>query len=66
MRELDELLLRYLDNRYEAADECDKSAFRAILELSDPVLNGYFLQRQSPPSQDIAVVIAHILELPSG
>ncbi len=66
MRELDELLVRYLENRYEDADERDKSAFRSVLELSDPELNGYFLQRQSPPSQDIAVVIAHILELPPG
>jgi antitoxin CptB len=61
MRELDELLIRYLESRYPTADEDEKSAFRAVLELPDPELNGYLLQRQTPSSKPIAGVIKHIL-----
>lgn len=64
MRELDELLLRYLEDRYPTADDAEKRAFQAVLSLPDPELNGYLLQRQAPQSESIAVVIQHILELP--
>ena len=59
MRELDELL-RYLEAEYPA-DEEDKAAFCAVLELADPELNGYLLQRQTPSSEPIARVIDSIL-----
>ncbi len=61
MKELDQLLTGYLDDRYEAADEADKAAFRALLELSDPELVGYLLQRQEPGSETIARGIDIIL-----
>ena len=61
MRELDELLLRYLEEGYPGDSEADKDAFRAVLELADPELNGYLLQRQTPSSEPIARVIERIL-----
>lgn len=61
MRELDELLLAYLQERYPLADDAEKSAFEAVLALADPELNGYLLQRQVPASESIARVIQHIL-----
>ena len=61
MRELDELLLRYLERHYTAADAREKAAFRAVLELADPDLNAYLLQRQTPDSESIACVIQRIL-----
>ncbi|MGI9237201.1 MAG: succinate dehydrogenase assembly factor 2 [Woeseiaceae bacterium] len=61
MRELDELLLRYLENRYPIADEVEKAAFERVLQLADPELNGYLLQRQTPASEPIARVIEQIL-----
>lgn len=64
MRELDELLTRYLDTRFPVADEDEKAAFQAVLALPDPELNGYLLQRQVPSSESIAGVIEHILNLP--
>lgn len=64
MRELDELLVRYLDQRYPVADDAEKRAFEAVLSLPDPELNGYLLQRRVPVSEPIALVIQHILELP--
>ncbi len=64
MRELDELLVGYLDSRYPSASDDEKLAFQAVLALPDPELNGYLLQRQVPQSEPIAVVIQHILKLP--
>lgn len=61
MRELDELLLRYLEESYTNDSEADKEAFREVLALSDPELNGYLLQRQTPGSEPIARVIDRIL-----
>ena len=61
MRELDVLLLRYLRERYPLADDHEKAAFEAVLQLADPELNGYLLQRQTPASEPIARVIKHIL-----
>ncbi len=64
MRELDELLIRYLESRYPIADDAEKAVFQAVLELPDPELNGYLLQRQSPSSESVAGVIKLILNLP--
>jgi len=61
MRELDELLLRYLTERYPLADEQEKAAFETVLQLADPELNGYLLQRQTPASEPVARVIERIL-----
>jgi succinate dehydrogenase flavin-adding protein (antitoxin of CptAB toxin-antitoxin module) len=61
MRELDELLLLYLEDRYSMADEQEKAAFREVLALSDPELNAYLLQRHKPESEPIADVIQRIL-----
>jgi succinate dehydrogenase flavin-adding protein (antitoxin of CptAB toxin-antitoxin module) len=64
MRELDELLIRYLESRYPDADEDEKAAFQAVLALPDPELNGYLLQRQISSSRPIAGVIERILSQP--
>lgn len=48
MRELDELLLAYLDEQYDAADDAEKAAFRSLLELSDPQLMAYLLKNEEP------------------
>jgi antitoxin CptB len=61
MKELDQLLMRYLDGQYTAASDIDKSAFHALLELSDPELVGYLLQRREPGSEIIAHGIYIIL-----
>ena len=61
MRELDELLLGYLETCYDEDDEADKAAFREVLTLADPDLNAYLLQRQQPSSESIARAIDRIL-----
>ena len=61
MRELDMLLIRYLELDYDRADAAEKAAFEKLLTLSDPELVGYLLQKQEP-GQDIAIVINRILD----
>jgi antitoxin CptB len=61
MRELDELLVRYLEDCYPDDNDADKAAFREVLTLADPELNAYLLQRQQPTSETIARVIERIL-----
>ena len=61
MRELDQLLLAYLDTRYAAASEVEKQAFETLLALSDPELVGYLLQRVEP-APELARVVRDILD----
>ncbi len=63
MKELDQLLTRYLDARYPAAGDDEKADFRAILLLPDPELAGYFLGRQVPEDPVIARAVERILSL---
>lgn len=64
MKELDQLLTRYLQAGYAAADNDEKAAFRQLLELPDPELAGYFLGRQVPADPHIANVVTRILGSP--
>ncbi|NIA27512.1 MAG: hypothetical protein GWP02_05600 [Desulfobulbaceae bacterium] len=61
MRELDELLLKYLEQRYELAPDSEKAAFCALLELPDPELVGYLLQQESP-APEVGIVVDYILK----
>ena len=36
MRELDVLLMRYVEQHYDAADEGERAAFETLLSLQDP------------------------------
>ena len=47
MRELDELLLRYVDRCLPEAEQGERDAFARLLELPDPDLFGY-LARGTP------------------
>ena len=61
MRELDELLLSYLDRNYAVASEAEKAAFQSLLTLPDPDLLGYLLQQQSHPPE-LTVVLQKLLD----
>jgi antitoxin CptB len=61
MRELDELLLGFLEHRYEDASDLEKQAFRSLLELSDPELMSYLLY-QEQPAAELASVVEQLLD----
>jgi antitoxin CptB len=60
MRELDVLLLRYLEEDYPLASLADRGAFAQILELQDPEIFGYLVGRQSPEEASLRNVVARI------
>lgn len=64
MKELDLLLVGYLDSRYPAAAEAEQGAFRALLELQDPVLFDYVVGRDRPASEDQRRVIDALRRTP--
>lgn len=60
MKELDLLLLRFLEQEYPAAAPADRAAFIRILELQDPELFGYLVGRESPSDAGLRHVLARI------
>lgn len=61
MRELDDLLLRYLEHHFESAGAAEKTAFETLLSLPDPELVQYLLQKREPGDPDVATVVRRIL-----
>ncbi len=62
MRELDHLLLGWFETVYAEATELQKSAFRELLALPDPVLISYLLGTEIPPEIELADVVSSILD----
>lgn len=50
-RELDLLLLRFLDGDFEGLDTPDQQAFEALLEQQDPDLARWLLGAEPPPAE---------------
>ena len=62
MRELDELLQRYLEQGYPCAQEKERRAFESLLELQDPILLSYLMGYQAPTDPELQHVITRITE----
>jgi succinate dehydrogenase flavin-adding protein (antitoxin of CptAB toxin-antitoxin module) len=62
MRELDELLRRYVDERYASASSEHQEAFRALLDAPDPLIHAYCLGLEAPPTPILASLIRLITE----
>ncbi len=60
MKELDQLLERYLDRCYERATTHHRAAFRALLELQDPELYGYLLGRSAPEDESLKAIVGQV------
>lgn len=61
MKELDALLLRYLELHYPQADAAEKQGFEAFLAMSDPELVAYLLKGETPEDANIGQVVRRIL-----
>ncbi len=64
MKELDLLLIGYLDARYPSAGEAEQGAFCELLELQDPVLFDYLIGRDQPASEEQRRVIDALRRTP--
>ncbi|MCX7555738.1 succinate dehydrogenase assembly factor 2 [Xanthomonadaceae bacterium JHOS43] len=57
MRELDQVLERYLDHAWGDADSAERATFLRLLDCEDPVLWPWFVGRERPedPAMDALV-----------
>lgn len=60
MKELDVLLLRYLERHYDSASVQEQTIFADLLELQDPELYGYLIGRNTPADPAVADVVRKI------
>ncbi len=64
MRELDVLMLRYLDHRWPQADAGERAGFERLLEAEDDLLWRWMMRREVATDQDMAALVERILTLP--
>ena len=60
VKELDLLLLRWLERSFEAATAEQRAGFAALLELSDPELACYLLGSERPQQAALRAAVAAV------
>jgi antitoxin CptB len=60
MKELDLVLMRYLQHHWPQADAEERAAFERVLELPDPVLAAVLLGRESAPEAGLQRVLDRV------
>lgn len=64
MKELDLLLVAYLDSRYPAADATEQGAFRELLDMQDPELFAFITGRERPATEELRRVVDALRRTP--
>ena len=62
MKELDVLLLRYVDEVYPAADESVQQAFRRLLSMPDPEILALLTGRSVAQDEHLAGIVEQLLK----
>jgi antitoxin CptB len=60
MKEIDLLLVGWLQGRYAGASAAERATFEAFLELPDPEIAGYLLGRATPNDPAYAALVAQL------
>lgn len=61
MKELDELLIAFLERRYDQIQAQEQQAFASLLELQDPQLYNYLLGRETPQNPIMRALVEKIV-----
>lgn len=64
MKELDLLLVRWLDRRYPTAGPAARAAFTRLLEAQDPQLVAWLLKGEPAPDGELQGLVDELLALP--
>lgn len=64
MRELDQLLERWLDRAWRQSPTAQREVFLRLLDSEDDRLWRWFLGHEVPPDVEIAALVDHIRTLP--
>ena len=65
MRELDQLMLRYLDQRWPTADDAERALFLQVLDTEDDKLWRWFMGLERPENSDLDGFVTLIADLPA-
>lgn len=65
MRELDQLLGRYLDREWRLASDGERGIFLRLLETEDDKLWHWFMGHARPEDADLATLVDRIRRLPA-
>ena len=65
MRELDQLMLRYLDGRWPVADESERALFLQLMDTEDDKLWRWFMGYEHCPDAELAALVERIRQLPA-
>ena len=60
MRELDALLVRFVEDQAPHLSDMEMTCFERILELPDPVLHAYLLGRSAPEDSATSALIERV------
>jgi len=64
MRELDQLLERYLDRAWATASDADRGLFLRMLDSEDDILWRWCMGRERPEDPALAAFVEQLLTLP--
>lgn len=64
MRELDQLMERWLDRCWKGSSERERAVFLRLLETEDDSLWRWFLGYDTPPDDDLSHLVERIRALP--
>ena len=64
MRELDQLMQRYLEHGWPQADDRERSLFLRLLDCEDDKLWAWFMGRERPDDAGLQAIVDRIIELP--
>lgn len=64
MKELDIVMLRYLDHHYDSATPQEQAVFERIVEMQDPELWLWVSGREAPQDPQVSHVLAKMLTMP--
>jgi antitoxin CptB len=64
MRELDDLLVRWLEREWASASEAQRGVFLRLLDCEDDRLWRWFLGHETAPDDALDALVQHIRSLP--
>ena len=64
MRELDQLMQRYLDKRWPQADDAERGVFLRLLDCEDDKLWAWCMGLERPEQAELRELVDILIELP--